>query len=184
MRPGQPAAIVAAFQALVSARMRRGFSGPPREHAARHVRPDKVGREQTPVGAGPDRLRGVAAGVAHAPHHPHLSSVRLQRRRRPPPRETAAVISNRRLAIDLGRCPAPGARRRENGIAAFCPLERGERCSRVCVPPSLARGCHLARPAEALGSATSAREGDSLGTLSREFRGRASAFGEASRRRN
>jgi hypothetical protein len=35
-----------------------------------HVRPDKVGRERPPSERVRDRLRGVAAGVAHAPHQP------------------------------------------------------------------------------------------------------------------
>jgi hypothetical protein len=104
-----------------------------------HLRPDKVGPERPRSERVRDRLRGVAAGVAHAPHHPHLSSSRLRRRRRPPPRKTAPAVWNRPLTIELGQCPAPGGIRRKICIGASCPLARGEHCSRVCVPPFLAR---------------------------------------------
>jgi hypothetical protein len=49
----------------VPGRTRFSFS-PPRSH----LRPDEVGRERPPVGAGPGPPPGVAARVAHAPHHP------------------------------------------------------------------------------------------------------------------
>ena len=82
-----------------------------------------------------DRLRGVAEGVAHAPHHPHLSSARLPRRRRSPPSSSARDVSNGLFFNDLSRHAVGGAVR---GVRVHrCrPLGgQGEHCSRVCVPP-------------------------------------------------
>ena len=82
-----------------------------------HIRPDKVGRERPPSERVRDRLRGVAAGVAHAPHHCRLSShaaseaaksaaLRASRSR------GSSVISHARLPLELfAACVCIGASR-------------------------------------------------------------------------
>jgi len=67
-----------------------------------HVRPDKPdmqpGRERPPAERARDRVRGVAAGVAHAPAAPSLSSPAAAAPTRGKKRRAQSVPATRSLA--------------------------------------------------------------------------------------